>query len=61
MTKFLTLKHWQLFGLLMGLPIIIEFIFMGSVISSNNPTIIFKAFPVIMILFMGLFLVGFTH
>jgi len=55
MTKFLTLKHWQLFGLLMGLPIIIEFIFMGSVISSNNPTIIFKAFPVIMILFMGLF------
>lgn len=56
MTKFLTLKHWQLFGLLLGLPMIFQFIFMGSMISNNNPTIVFKAFPIIMILYMGLFL-----
>jgi hypothetical protein len=55
MTKFLTLKHWQLFGLLLGLPMIFQFIFVGSIFSTNNPTIVFKAFPVIMILYMGLF------
>ena len=55
MTKFLTIKHWQLFGLLLGLPMIFQFVLMGSVISSNNPTIIYKAFPVMMILYMGLF------
>ena len=55
MTKFLTLKHWQLFGLLLGLPMIFQFIFMGSIIASNASTIVFKAFPVIMILHMGLF------
>lgn len=55
MTKFLTLKHWQLFGLLLGLPMIFQFIFMGSIISNNNPTDAFKVFPVIMILYMGLF------
>ena len=56
MTKFLTLKHWQLFGLLLGLPMIFQFVFMGSILSRNNPTIIFKVFPVMMILYMGLFM-----
>jgi len=55
MTKLLTLKHWQLFGLLMGLPMIFQFVIMGSVMTSNNPTIMFAAFPIMMILFIGLF------
>ena len=55
MTKLLTIKHWQLFGLLMGLPMIFQFVIMGSVMTSRNPTIMFAAFPIMMILFIGLF------
>jgi hypothetical protein len=55
MTKLLTLKHWQLFGLLMGFPMIFQFVIMGSVMTSRNPTIMFAAFPIMMILFIGLF------
>jgi len=55
MTKFLTLKHWQLFGLLLGLPMIFQFVFMGSIISNNNPTIVFTALPIVTILYAGLF------
>ena len=56
MTKFLTLKHWQLFGLLMGLPMVFQFITIGSVISSNDPTTMFFFFPMMMmILLIGLF------
>lgn len=56
MTKFLTLKHWQLFGLLMGIPMIFQIISIGSIVSSNDPTAEFKFFPVMMILYLGLFL-----
>jgi hypothetical protein len=55
MTKLLTIKHWQLFGLLMGLPMIFQFVIMGSIMTSGNPTIMFAAFPIMMILFIGLF------
>jgi len=55
MTKLLTIKHWQLFGLLMGLPMIFQFVIMGSLMNSGNPTIMFAAFPIMMILFIGLF------
>ena len=55
MTKFLILKHWQLFGLLIGIPFIFQFIIMSSVISSNDPTKIFYYFPILMVLFVGLF------
>lgn len=55
MTKLLTLKHWQLFGLLMGLPILIQCITIGSMFSSNDPTALFYFFPIMMILFFGLF------
>ena len=55
MTKLLTLKHWQLFGLLVGVPIVFQFIIMGSVIASNNPTTMLLFFPIMMILFVGLF------
>ena len=55
MTKFLTLKHWQLFGILMGLPFIFQVITIYSVISSNDPTAMFPFFPIMMIVFTGLF------
>ncbi|MTK52576.1 hypothetical protein [Paludibacter sp.] len=55
MTKFLTLKHWQLFGLLLGLPVIFQF-FMESTNSSNDPTGEFKVYPILIVLYMGLFL-----
>lgn len=55
MTKLLTLKHWQLFGLLMGLPMVFQFITIGSMFSSNDPTAMFYFFPIMMILFVGLF------
>jgi hypothetical protein len=55
MTKLLTIKHWQLFGLLIGIPMIFQFVMMGSVMTSKNPTIMFAAFPIMMILFIGLF------
>jgi hypothetical protein len=54
MTKFLTLKHWQLFGLLMGVPILLDIIAIGSIIS-GNPRNTFIIFPAIMILFMVLY------
>lgn len=55
MKKFLTLKHWQLFGLLMGLPIVFQLITIGSLISSHDPTAMFYFFPIMMILFIGFF------
>lgn len=55
MTKLLTLKHWQLFGLLIGLPMIFQFIVTGSIMSSNNPTMFIVAFPIMMIFFISLF------
>ena len=55
MTKFLTLKHWQLFGLIIGLPMVFQFITLGSVISSNDPKALSFFFPILMILFIGLF------
>ncbi len=55
MTKLLTIKHWQLFGLLMGLPMLFQFITIGSMFSSNDPTAMFSFFPIMMILFVGLF------
>ena len=58
MTKFLTLKHWQLFVLLVGIPLVFQFITLGAIILSilsNDPTKISYFFPLMMILFIGLF------
>jgi hypothetical protein len=55
MTKLLTLKHWQLFLLLVGIPIIFEFLFMGLLVSSKEPMAFFIYFPIMMLLFIGLF------
>ncbi len=62
--KVLKAKHWQLFLLIFGIPMIFQFILMGSMISgissgnNSNPELMFnyfKIFPLIMILFMGVF------
>lgn len=55
MTKFLTLKHWQLFMLLIGIPLILEFLMMGFLVASRDPRIIFIFFPIMTILSGGLF------
>lgn len=49
MHKFLTLKHWQLFTLLMGVPIIGQLAIIASVIATKNPAVIMYAFPLLMI------------
>ncbi len=62
--KFLKAKHWQLFLLMFGIPMIFQFIIMGSIMSNigteanPEPKIIFnymKFFPIMMIIFMGAF------
>jgi len=62
--RFLKAKHWQLFLLTFGIPMIFQLVLMGSVISNfsthtaPNPTMIFdyvKFFPLIMIIFMAVF------
>ena len=62
--KFLKAKHWQLFLLTFGIPMIFQFVMMGTMFSNigsgNNPdpTFMFsymKFFPIMMIIFMGVF------
>ena len=62
--KFLKAKHWQLFLLTFGIPMIFQFVMMGTMFakigSGNNPDPSFmfsylKFFPIMMILFMGVF------
>ena len=62
--KFLKAKHWQLFLLTFGIPMIFQFVMMGTMfakfVSGNNPDPLFmfsymKFFPLIMILFIGVF------
>jgi hypothetical protein len=55
MTKFLTIRHWQLFGLLCGLPIFFQFITLGSIIMSNKTNIMFLVFPIMIIILVGIF------
>jgi hypothetical protein len=55
MTKFLTIKHWQLFVLLVGIPMIAEFVIMGAVLTNRDLRIAFTLLPVLMILSLGLF------
>lgn len=56
MTKFLTLKHWQLFAVLFGIPLVIQIITLSSVIKSNGATPVFFFFPVFMFLATGLYM-----
>jgi len=62
--RFLRAKHWQMFTLTFGIPMLLQFIMMGFAISSlaagkaPNPEIMFgymKFFPIYMIIFSGAF------
>ena len=62
--KFLRAKHWQLFLLLFGVPMLFQFVIMTSMISnieasgSPNPAMMFdqmKFFPLIMVVYMAVF------
>ena len=62
--RFLKAKHWQLFLLKFGIPIIFQFILMGFMLSNfsttTNPDPVeilsyMKVFPIIMVLFMAIF------
>jgi hypothetical protein len=50
MNFFLRLKHWQLFLLLIGVPLVLQIIFVSVVIASNDPFAAIVFFPVIMII-----------
>lgn len=51
---FLRMKHWQFFILIIGLPILLQFVFMGAIFNSQNlNSTITIFFPITMILFMG--------
>jgi hypothetical protein len=62
--KFLKARHWQLFLLTFGIPMILQFIMMGVIMSNigtdtnPDPTIMFdymKFFPIMMIILIGAF------
>lgn len=62
--KFLRAKHWQLFLLIFGIPMVFQFVMMGSMMSNigteinPDPNVMFNYMPlflIIMILFMGIF------
>lgn len=61
--KFLKAKHWQLFLLTIGIPMVLQFILIGGLISEiskgteGDPEMVFnyfKIFPFIMVLFTGI-------
>ncbi len=53
MERFLKAKHWQIFMLTFGLPIILEIIAIPFMFNGNNPMIIMKIMPIMMIFFVG--------
>lgn len=62
--RFLRAKHWALFLLTFGIPMIVQFIVMGTMLarfgSGNEPDLstffsFFSVFPVLMIIFVGIF------
>ena len=52
---FLKAKHWQIFALLFGIPILFQIIVMGHIIASENPVLNFSIFLIFMLLFMSVF------
>ncbi|MBN7803071.1 hypothetical protein J0A67_19510 [Algoriphagus aestuariicola] len=55
MTKLLTLKHWQLFGLLVGFPLIFQTILFAMVFSGNYSSVFPYLISIDAIAFMGVF------
>ena len=62
--KFLKAKHWQLFTLMVGIPILFQIIMMITMFSNINSETnhdpakmfnMFKFFPIVMLLYMGVF------
>ena len=60
--KFLKAKHWQLFVLMFGVPIMFQFIMMGTMIANtelgnNQISMLYymRLFPVMMIVYIGVF------
>lgn len=52
---FLKSKHWQIFALMVGIPILFQIIVLGHIIASENPVLNFSIFPIFMLLFMIVF------
>lgn len=59
MRNFLTIKHWQLFSLLVGIPLIFDFILFGWIVSGNNPRFLLSISFIVVIVFMGIFFAWF--
>ena len=55
MTRFLLLKHWQLFLLLIGPPIILDFILFETLFTSRNLAVMTIAFPIVMLFTTSIF------
>jgi hypothetical protein len=55
MTKFLKLKHWQLFVLVIVIPLIFQFIKIGSITSNDNNRTALDNFPIIFIFGIGIY------
>jgi hypothetical protein len=55
MTKFLKLKHWQLFMLVIVIPLIFQFIKIGSITSNDNHGTALDNFPIIFIFGIGIY------
>ena len=56
MERFLKAKHWQIFMITIGLPVILEIIAIPFIVMGNNPMVILKIMPVMMIfIFAGYF------
>lgn len=55
MKQFLTLKHWQLFLLQMGLPILLQLGILSAVFSGESPDLVLYLIPLSMIVFVAVF------
>ncbi|WP_298710075.1 hypothetical protein [uncultured Chitinophaga sp.] len=55
MTRFLKLKHWQLFCLFIGIPFVFQFVMTSALVSGGDPADILFWFPVLMAALSGLF------
>jgi hypothetical protein len=53
MVRFLKAKHWQLFLITFGLPLILQSIAESFIIPGKNPFMLLKIMPVMMVLLIG--------
>ncbi|HAD80168.1 hypothetical protein ACTS9T_08795 [Empedobacter falsenii] len=56
MSKFLTLKHWQVFALLIGVPFILQIVTFSLIIVTKDPKTLTYTFPITTIIYLVLFL-----